>query len=217
MNAPGCPASFHSTYPLLLSSAPSIRSHRDVGAGSSEEGSRPAPNPLPVPESLSPQIEQLQNASSGDFLKVASETTFTALPSSRGSGDGGEVLSPRCEEAEASGASVLAYCKMLAKMAGSASLVFAVVAAIVALGQLLALGDVMGEDPSFVPSRPLIRGHFPEGPVRHAVGGSAATTTSATTASASDAAGASSPTPAAPSTAREKSSWTVVTEAGPHV
>ncbi|KAL3190261.1 hypothetical protein MRX96_019800 [Rhipicephalus microplus] len=75
----------------------------------------------------------------------------------------------------------------------------------------------MGEDPSFVPSRPLIRGHFPEGPVRHADGGSVPTTRMTTIASASGAADASPNPPAVPSTARVKPSCTVITKAGLHV
>ncbi|KAH6938081.1 hypothetical protein HPB50_006659 [Hyalomma asiaticum] len=139
----------------------------------------------------------------GGFLRLTSDATFTALPSSSASGDGAAVMSPKCASAKASRASLLAYCKMAVTVAGSVLAVCVVAAGIVAMVQLLALGDVMGEDPSFVPSQPLIRGHFPEGPVRQAGGGVTATTVTVIRSASKGADQGASPTSAAPTTGRE--------------
>lgn len=214
MNTTAGPTCFHSTYPLLLAPSPSTRSHRDVGAGLSEEDSSLPKKSTAKCKSLSRQAEFVPSVGSGGILRLTSDATFTAPPSSSAGGDGAAVMSPKCASAKASRASLLAYCKMAATVAGSVLAVCVVAAGVVAMVQLLALGDVMGEDPSFVPSRPLIRGHFPEGPVRQA-GGRSMVTTATVIRSASKGADAS-PTSAAPTTGREMPPWAMSPEAEPH-
>ncbi|XP_077484804.1 uncharacterized protein LOC144094771 [Amblyomma americanum] len=151
MNVAGIAAPFSSTSQLVRSSQ-SLRSHRDAAVGSFEES-------LGAPSCEQPRSgHQAAFAVVVTAARIVSDATLSTVASSRGSGKH-EGSAATLVPPSTSSSSV---CYRAVTLVWPLVLLGGAAAAVITLVPILFLGNVMGEDPSFEPSRPLVRGPFPE-------------------------------------------------------